>query len=40
MKKGRVAATSEPTQPSQWNELTTGDVIKPKTRMDYDECLD
>ncbi len=26
--------------PCQRNELTTGDVIKPKTRMDYDECLD
>lgn len=32
MKKGQVAATNEPTQPSQWNELTTGYVIKPKTR--------
>ena len=30
MKKGRVAATNEP---SQWNELTTGYAIKPKTRF-------
>lgn len=34
MKKGRVAATNEPTQPSQWNELTTGYVIRPKTRRE------
>lgn len=24
---------NEPTQPSQWNELTTGYVVKPKTRF-------
>lgn len=34
MKKGQVAATNEPTQPSQWNELTTGYLIRPKTRRE------